>query len=58
MRQQDIGGIVYGETGNMLGHEMLSYRPVNEAAQSLPSVIILTVNRRSNVIKCVCVSCA
>src|SRR5438046_596164 len=36
----------------MLGHEVLTYRPVNEAAQGLPGVEVRGAEGRSDVIKC------
>ena len=49
---------VYGKTGNVLGHEVLTYRPVDEAAQGLPGVDVGGAEGRGDVIECVCVGLA
>ena len=42
----------------MLGYEVLTYRPVDEAAQGLPGVEVGGAEGRGDVIECVCVGLA
>ena len=53
MREQSLGRLIYGKTRDVLGHEVLTYRPVDEAAQGLPGVDVGEAEGRSDVIKCV-----
>ncbi len=52
MGEQGLDRLVYGKTGNVLGHEVLTYRPVDEAAQGLPGVEVGVAEGRRDVIEC------
>ena len=58
VREQGLGRLVYGKTGDVLGHEVLTDRPVDEAAQGLPGVDVGGAEGRSDVIECVFVGLA
>ena len=58
VREQGLGRLVYGKAGDVLGHEVLTYRPVDEAAQGLPGVDVGGAEGRGDVIECVCVGLA
>ena len=55
VREQDLDRVVRGKTSDLIGHKLLSYRPVDEAAQGLPRVNIV-VNGRGDVVQRLCVS--
>ena len=58
VREQDLDRLVYGKAGDVLGHEVLTYRPVDEAAQGRPGVDVGGAEGRGDVIECVCVGLA
>ena len=53
VREQDLNRLIYGKAGNVPGHEVLTYRPVDEAAQGRPGVDIGGAEGRGDVIECV-----
>ena len=53
VREQDLDRLVYGKAGDVLGYEVLTYRPVDEPAQGRPGVDIGGAERRGDVIDCV-----
>jgi hypothetical protein len=55
VRKQGLGCLLYGQIGNVLGHEVLTYGPVDEAAQSFPAVNVGRAEGGSDVVECVLV---
>ena len=58
VREQDLDRLIYGKAGDVPGHEVLTYRPVDEPAQGRPGVDIGAAERRGDVIDCVRVGLA
>jgi hypothetical protein len=50
VREQGLGRLANGKVGYMLGHEVLTYRPVDEPAQRLAGVEIGGAERCGDVI--------